>query len=933
MRAHAKGLLKTLEGFYETTTLGQFEQRIKLLQQLSHHAAMRMQDAGHFKILHTALENFIAYFSRLAKPVRESLAKGRQTLERDVNNVIKLASWKDTNIEALKQSAKTSHRKLSKLVRKFRTVLNRPVSSVMVAGFADEGLLLQDVSMEVVSAAVNPEALEICSQDVAGWNDRPTRFKNLAVTTNMMRKLCTPSSEAVDGASYIEEFVTSLAASITELQKATPTTLTEENKQTVQQLKTQKRKVYADTMKELRQMGVVPNLSVDTLVKQDELSTILSTLPLVGAAGEECGRVAEGHLHKALHIMPQVRAVSKEHSGDLTSNDVARSIGYIEGLLHISIRQRNVLSRAAQTLEMQNAPLSIVANLNQPTPIGLSWASQEAVQTTTSLPPMLRWLVAVLRTATDVVAAQAKLGKTNESDALLRSMREWTTKLQSLVDDSDKLPTLPANIQSQAHQTFDESVKATITELHSTYSIWVEEYEIARTVLKHILPFLFSYPESQAAIPMDDLRVTVVDYATEIFGALDLILGAMQDVEAALKDIPVSTEDAVWLTNEEKALSAAINGLHAPQISNALQTILDKMHNLHTNESLQCIAALFASVQPILRQYLASHKYLVDRFDSLHASTSKLCYRLAKSFIQIGTSGFCTPQEKSNDQQKGNEKLEEGTGLGEGEGAEDISKDIEEDEDLEELAQQEKGEREGSIEEQEDAVDMGEQDMEGETEEVGEKEDKGDESGDEGDDDVQSEVGSVDDLGPSAVDEKMWDDGGKDEDAKDREGKEDVGTEDQEEQVAAEQKEKPKDDAGEDGEQDDKQEGKEGEEEDEEMEGEDQDENVGPGETEQMDPHAKEEETLDLPEDLNIDGQDDDGKEDDLGDMDMDDDLPEDTMDPETEAGAEPDTVDEEIGPEQEGEEEKETTGHVEDEEEQPEDGEDEGEDEGDEPM
>jgi midasin len=930
MKAHAKGLLKTLEGFYETTTLGQFEQRIKLLQQLSNHAAMRMQDAGHFNILHTALENFIAYFSRLAKPVRESLAKGRQTLERDVNNVIKLASWKDTNIEALKQSAKTSHRKLSKLVRKFRAVLNRPVSSVMVAGFADEGLLLQDVSMEVVSAAVNPEALEICSRGVAGWDERPTRFKNLAVTTNMMRKLCTPSAEAVDGASYIEEFITSLAASITELQKATPTTLTEENKQLVQQLKTQKRKVYADTMKELRLMGVVPNLSVDTLVKQDELSTVLSTLPLVGAAGEECGRVAEGHLHKALHIMPQVRAVSKEHSGDLTSNDVARSIGYIEGLLHISIRQRNVLSRAAQMLEMQHAPLSIVANLNQPAPIALSSASQDTVQATNSLPPMLRWLVAVLRTATDVVAAQAKLGKTNESDALLRSMREWTTKLQSLVDDSDKLPSLPLNIQSEAHQAFDESVKAAMAEFQSTYSVWLEEYEISRTILKHVRPFLFSSPENQLTMS-DDLRVTVVDYATEIFGALDLILGAMQDVETALTEIPVSTEDAVWLTNEEKALSAAINGLHAPQISSALQTILDKMHSLHTDESLKSIAALFASVQPILRQYLASHKYLVDRFDSLHASTAKLCYRLAKSFIQIGTSGFCTPQEKSNDQQKGNEKLEEGTGLGEGEGAEDISKDIEEDEDLEELAQQEKGEREGSIEEQEDAVDMGEQDMEGETEEVGEKEDKGDESGDEGDDDVQSEVGSVDDLGPSAVDEKMWDDGGKDEDAKDKEGKEDVGTEDQEEQVAAEQKEKekPKDEAGEDGEQE-KEEGKEGEEEDEEMEGEDQDENVGAGETEQMDPHAKEEETLDLPEDLNIDGQEDDGKEDDLGDMDMDDDLPEDTMDPETEA-AEPDTVDEEIGPEQEGEEEKETTGHAEDEE--PEDGEGESEDEGDEPM
>jgi midasin len=326
---------------------------------------------------------------------------------------------------------------------------------------------------------------------------------------------------------------------------------------------------------------------------------------------------------------------------------------------------------------------------------------------------------------------------------------------------------------------------------------------------------------------------------------------------------------------------------------------------------------------------VATHKYIVNRLDALHASTANLLHRLSKSFIQIGTQGFCQPPEKSNDSQKGkDDKLESGTGLGEGEGAEDISKDIEDDEDLEDLAQEQKGEREGSIEEQEDAVDMGEQEMEGETEEVGEKEDKGDESGEEGDDDAQSEVGSVDDLGPSAVDEKMWDDGGKEDDAKDKEGKEDVGTEDQDEQVAAEQKEKEK--SGEDKEEDGEDEKKEGEEdEDREMEGEDQDENVGAGEKEQMDPHAKEEETLDLPEDLNMDGQDDEGKEDDdLGDMDMGDDLPEDEIDPDVDPG-QPDTVDEDIGPEQEGEEERDTTGHVEDEE-QP-DGEQE--DEGDEPM
>ncbi|KAH6625785.1 hypothetical protein C7974DRAFT_396719 [Boeremia exigua] len=923
MRRHAKDLLKSLESFFESTTLGQFEQRLKLLQQLRQHAAMRMQDHEHFRILHSALENFIAYFSRLEKPVHEALTKGRQLLEKEVSNVIKLASWKDTNIEALKQSAKTSHRKLSKLVRKFRAVLNKPVSSVISAGFADDGSLQRDASEALVSPAINPEANACCDSHVPGWIERPTRFKNLQVTINMMRHLSLPSSDRVNGAAYIEDLVSSVTASIMELQKATPSTLTEDNKTEVQQLKTQKRKLYADTMKELRQMGVKSNLSVDTLVKQDELSTVLSTLPIVHSTGIGCGLVAEGHLHKALNLMPQVRAVSKEHSGDLTSNDVAKSIGYIEGLLQMSIKQRTILSRASQTLEANKTTLTIVANLWRADGSTLVAATQQHTEAIQSLQPNLRWLVAALETATSVVAAQAKLGKTNELDVLLRAMRDWTTKMNDLVSVSDKLPELPSNIHSDAHEAFDKAVRATTADLRSAFDGW-NTNEIARTTLKHIVPFIFRIPEVDTRQNSDELQYTIDQCSKDIFSALDSILGSMQDVDVALKELPTSSEDAAWLVKEEQALSAAIGSIHATQICNTLQLILEKMQYLHSNVHLQGIAAMFAAIQPVLNQYVASHQYLVDRFDALHASTTDLLYRLSRSFIQVGTQGFCQPPEKSSDQQKAkDDKLEEGTGLGEGEGAEDISKDIEDDEDLEDLAQ-EKGEREGSIEEQDDAVDMGENDMEGQTEEVGEREDKGDEEGEEGDDDVQSEVGSVDDLGPSAVDEKMWDEGGKDEDAKDKEGKQDVGTEDQEEQVASEQKEKEKEEAGEEGKEEDKKDGRDGEE-DEEMEGEDQDENVGAGETEQMDPHAKEEETLDLPEDLNMDGQDEDSKDNELDDLDMGDDVPEDGIDPDVDPDAGPDTVDEEIGPEQEDEEEKDTTGHIQDEEPPAEDEDEEG--------
>jgi midasin len=912
IKTYAKDLLRTLEGFFSTTTIGQFEQRIRLLEQLCAHIALRTQDVPSYRHIRLGLTNFITYFSRLTRPVQEALAKGRQTLEKQVNEVIKLASWKDTNIEALKQSAKTSHRKLSKLVRKFRALLNQPIGGLLRTGFPERTFALSVVRMADVGTTIDDVVLERCELHVPGWSERPTRFKNFEATIKIMRNKSTPSRSTVDGAEYIENFITELEGSIVELQKATPNTLTDENKETVKQLKTQKRKLYADTMKELRQMGVKSNLSSDILARQDEISTVLARMPSVSEGQDNENAKGSGYfLHKSLSIMEQFRALTKDHSGDLTPNDVARSLGYLEGLLHVSIRQRGLLSRAEEDVQgLQGLALQAV-NLCLHKEDKLTAISGEQVEATDSLQAGICWLSTILKTGGDVVAAQAKLGKTESFAVVVRGLREWSAQFRTLADAYDGLPTMPQNTWAEAHVEHDRAVREKLFEFGNIFKTWIDEYPMPRTVLKQIEPHVLDPSSVTSRTPPESNIATVTSHYKDIFETLDLILGSMQDVGTALNNIPTSTEDATWLIREEEALSAALSAMHTSQIKNAFKHILDSIHQLKTSDSLQTIAAMFAVVQPILRQYLSSHYFLIQKLSALHLSTTKLLYRLSKSFIQVGTQGFCTPPEKSTDQQPGkDEKLESGTGLGEGEGAEDISKDIEDDEDLEDLAQEKGGEREGSIEEEEDAVEMGEQDMEGE---MGDVEEKGDEDGEgeEGNEDAESEVGSVDDLGPSAVDEKMWDDGGAEDDNKEKEGKQDIGTENVEEQVASEQKDR-KGDESEKGIEDEKEEGKE-EEEDMDMEGEDQDENVGVGETEQMDPHAKEEETLDLPDELDIEGNDEDEKEEDgLDDMDMGDEGEEEEN---AEGGTAPDTIDDEIRQEDEADEEKDATSHIKDEE------------------
>jgi midasin len=905
MKDHAKALLKILESFFFTTNLGQFEQRLKLLEQLREHIGMLNAGTGAFEPVYRALGHFVDLFSRYERQVQEHLTKGRQALEKDIHDVIKLASWKDTTIQALKQSAKTSHRKLTKLVRKFRALLNQPLSGILNAGILEQNFTVMPPLMESGYITRTPLLAQHCEDHVPGWTERPTRFKNLTTTVALMRNLTLPGTECVDGAIYIESFITDLDTTIVQLQKATPAILTEENKEDVQHLKTRKRKLYADTMKELRQMGVVSNLGSDILAKQDELSIVLANLPSKPVQDSPNGEGSEYYLHKSLNIMNQVRNVYKEHSGDLTSNDVSRSIGYLEGLLHAVIKQRGQLSRAKDNLQHLQIPTSQVDNLCSLEHMTISTVSGGQVAELISLQTGVSWLSAVLETAAKLVAIQADLGKTNELTTVVDGLRDWSDQFKKLTQNDFKhLPVLPENLWSETHVGVAQTSIEKLAEFRHLFNVWFENHPATRVVLKQIKPYVLDIPRAGAAqLPVSE-RVRLDDFCNEVFGSLDLILGAMQDVSSSLKGIPASPEDAMWLVKEEQAIFAAFSALHTTTVTKAVNNIVDNMHCLGEGSDLQAAIALISAIHPILHQYRSSHEFLVSKLEVLHLSTTKLLYRLARSFIQVGSQGFCTPSEKSSDQQQGkDEKLESGTGLGSGEGADDISKDIEDDEDLDDLAQEKDDKREGSIEHEDDAVDMGDKEMDGETGETAEKEEE-DGEGEEGEDDVESQVGSVDEHGPSAVDEKMWDEGGKEDDeSKEKEGPQDVGTSNQDEQVASDEQKKDE------GEEPEKGDG-EKEDEDMEMEGEEQDENIGTGEPEKMDPHAKEEETLDLPDELDLDGNE-DVKDDDLGDMDMgeeDDEIMDDD-------GAEPDTVNDEVGPEQVNEDDQTVEEHVKDEE------------------
>jgi len=177
--------------------------------------------------------------------------------------------------------------------------------------------------------------------------------------------------------------------------------------------------------------------------------------------------------------------------------------------------------------------------------------------------------------------------------------------------------------------------------------------------------------------------------------------------------------------------------------------------------------------------FLEIYQNLVQAQIAIHTRWTKALFKLdhvlCSTLLRLSKEGFCQPPETIEDGDGTGELLEdvEGTGLGEGPGTDNISKEIEDESQVEGLKgeDQEKKNQEGD---DDNAVEMTE-DFGGALEDVadgGSEEDKVDESDASDNEDPEERLEDLDPTDPSALDEKIWgDEGGPQDDTKDKSGK------------------------------------------------------------------------------------------------------------------------------------------------------------------
>lgn len=761
LQAYADQSFVALQEFLLTASTGQFSQRLRLLDNFRQYLKLMEHVIPKMTIIRTSLSNFLSFFGRFEKTIEESLQKSRASLEREMKDVLLLASWKDTNINALQESAKRSHYKLFKIVRKLRALLAQPLDQLLAQEFVHNpdgsgiaGHSVQQLSMH----HLDEQAARCCSYYLENWSERPPRLINVDTTIENMIQMSQLPSDTDDALTYLCKFADDVVDSMKNLKDETPSTSTADNEDLVQHIKLRKRKLLSDTLKELRHLGFRPNISSDLLASQASLSTVLAQIPaLTDIEHSQTMSEAEYYLHKILHRMPQVRQSARSHSEDLSQGEINRCIGYLESILSLLLRQRKLAASSLIDLQNLDKNIELLKNTWNPQSYGIYSLNFDAECDSKRIERIVRWLPGIIGTGCIIIEKHGKLGQMNHSN-ILQALRDQKHRIEVIRTSLQDLPKLPNGLNSSLHLQHRQNLETQISELEESLKAWKEQCPSLAFVLEQIELWTGyqqapSNDHTNSATP-----VTLLELDQEVSNLSDKVLVAVQRFANIIPAIP-PVDKTSWLINQNNALSDSLRNLHLSKVNDTLKEVASSIHRLviPTSPDLNPGAAVCAMALPMLQQYRDIARNVLDHYTQLYGSLCKICSMLTRSFVEVASQGFCNPADPSSAKRSQNEKMEEGTGLGEGEGAEDISKSIGDDEDISELAQEgQKGTENEQIEGHEDAVDLQHEDLH---DGISEASGSGEEDASEADeiDDVDEETGRVDELDPSAVDEKLWD--------------------------------------------------------------------------------------------------------------------------------------------------------------------------------
>lgn len=827
-------ITKALIMFLSGSSYGDFSVRLSLLEVFSQHA----ERLGAFDV-HNALSNVLGFYTQYSSNIEGIIRDKERSLKKEIEEVILLASWRDVNILALKQSAQRSHRALYKVVRKYRGFINQPISSIL-SQEPPVPMSCNFSNTKFVGSSASAQFVEFLKSTNV-WKERPRHLHDIESKALKMKEICL-STESCDMPD-LWDLARSTIDEAESLRQRTPSVFTKETKKEISGLKTEKNLLLTTVLKSLKDAGLAPSVKSNVYESQMLLSSVLAVTPYVDHSE---------YFYRIVEMLPRLRASVMGAETDVSASDLRRGLAFAENMFSILLRQRKVHAKAFKgDLLSSREMLSCLSALYDQSDVYIQIHPGTPSE---NLSSMLNFIS---------VLSDSDLGRFNAD-------LERTSK-----------PTIYTHDWAGRMSKLYESIKE---HLISRKDLGPAS-GTARELAEHLRA---PHSVAQEKVSLETISSVVSDICNSVMVVFQGSVSHLDELNE-LKELN-------WLTNSSKTLEALALGLHNSKLQQKVEKLLHQLPGVSKSDS-NTAYALVGSMIPFIDAYLQLMSCVRMKFETNLLNNTKSTFEFMKLLHALSTKGFCSPPPP-NDEEVDTSKMHDGTGIGDGEGAQSNNADPEDhQDDIEDIAQtanKDQKEKEEQEEDNEDTAIEMEGDMAGELEDAEDQDEDDAEEKSDNNDEIDDEVGDIDDLDPNAVDEKMWNEEAKDN--KEKETDKNVNGEDDgmEAKEDEEPNEKPNDDSN--------------EQKDDEAKSEDEGSDVGEQEDdvqthqdgEELEQNAEEQDALELPENMELDAEDGKGDEDEDMDKSMDDDTGDsnDEADHDREEEATNEVGDDEDGPE-----------------------------------
>ncbi|KAG8704048.1 hypothetical protein FRC08_002482, partial [Ceratobasidium sp. 394] len=688
LASHLGQLVPLLDSYLTQSPLGQFESRLSLLQsfaKLARGLSTGSTSPNHFLAVSDLLDTLCLQYLEMLPSVRTSLAKQRNGVDKEISDFIKLASWKDTNVHALKQSAQKTHRVLHKCIRKFRSIIRQPVSEVLASQPVNELSSYDDTPDP--DKGSSGEATASIATFLEAAPSSPLHNINIKLALQNYQLHATRSRQWLVHNVGTEAAYILAARIITGSKELSEATIpgSEARERHIKALISQKRRAWSDLLKELKRLGLASAVTTDTLSQQEDRAALLLLALDSGNGSVFSGAVLKSNKQfvKLLEVMPEMRASFRRHHPDIPTRDFRRASNLVESSFSLVIEARNSLKLSLAAYNQLYARLSRMADIR--TQIAGSSSIPGAgdfflcpVEHTRVIVGRLRFTLAELLDdiANLETATQQSSVSSSTKGSIQSAVSEGTEILEVMAAAETCALALGTPIWTKAEASIFARARHYISDVKTVFDALASDPANYPRLFQPVHAWLRSIEMPEEHGPIVGGTPNLPLLADQIISKLLVDMQAIVSSRNDTVDTPSSEElpDKCLRTGAQQAQKITLV-LGTEEIAQSVTKLAENMAHMSEDQIKYSIDRLV----PFLQLYLNLVQDSLTGTLTWLNTISRLTYVLASTVRTLMQKGFCKPpdvQDESGGKEAGQE-LAEGTGMGEGVGTENISNQIE----------------------------------------------------------------------------------------------------------------------------------------------------------------------------------------------------------------------------------------------------------------